>query len=407
MHDHHGKRRLPVSNRGRRVPNLYRRPKRPGDTRYGETFEVIFRDEFGRQRQKTLKARTLQRAIEEAEEYRTLLRRGEVLPPSLISVDEVVEEYFAVLTGLVKTGERAASTVSLYRQRYQTHVKPLLGSRRIQDMRAEHVAAIYDRQRGKNLAPWTISGTHTLISGLFRFALARGYLAANPLARLDRMERPRQQSRREARRLSDEEIRLLCENATAGYRPVVTTLAWTGLRVSEALGLRWQDINFEAREIRVEHQLAPNGSLKPPKTKAGSRSIPLLPVLERELRAHRKAQLSRGLAGAEQLVFTTATGQPLDRHNVRNRGIVPAARKAGLEREGEATVTTHDLRRTFISHLIIRLQLDPVRVAKIAGHSNVSETLNTYADEFDKAMFRDDLLQRIEKVGFGAVSEGC
>ena len=85
------------------------------------------------------------------------------------------------------------------------------------------------------------------------------------------------------------------------------------------------------------------------------------------------------LASGEHFVFTSATGKPLDRHNVRNQGVVPAARKAGLEESGKATVTTHDLRRTFISHLVIGLGLDPVRVQKIAGHSNVSVTLNTYA----------------------------
>jgi integrase len=78
--------------------------------------------------------------------------------------------------------------------------------------------------------------------------------------------------------------------------------------------------------------------------------------------------------------------------------------RAGLlDANGKVAVTTHDLRRTFISHLILRLGLDPVRVAKIVGHANVSVTLNTYAEEFDKAMHRDDLMQRIEKAGFGAV----
>ena len=56
-----------------------------------------------------------------------------------------------------------------------------------------------------------------------------------------------------------------------------------------------------------------------------------------------------------------------------------------------------------ISHLILGLGLDPVRVSKIAGHSNVSVTLNTYADEFDRAMHRDDLFARIEATGFRAV----
>jgi hypothetical protein len=44
-----------------------------------------------------------------------------------------------------------------------------------------------------------------------------------------------------------------------------------------------------------------------------------------------------------------------------------------------------------------------VRVSRIAGHSNVSVTLNTYADEFDKAMHRDDLMTRIAAAGFGSV----
>jgi len=66
-------------------------------------------------------------------------------------------------------------------------------------------------------------------------------------------------------------------------------------------------------------------------------------------------------------------------------------------------ITTHDLRRTFISHLILSLGLDPVRVAKIAGHSKSSMTLDTYSDEFDKALHRDDLFACIEEAGFGSV----
>ncbi len=276
MYEHDRKRRLPVVHRGKRVPNLHKRPKRSDDQTYGDTFEVMFRDEFGKQRQKTLKARTVRRAIEEAEEYRTLLRRGEVLPPSRLTVAQVVTEHFELQEGLVSAGERSRRTLDHYRQQYKTHAEAVLATRRIQDVRAEHISAIYTKQRKNGLAPWTISGTHTMVSGLFRFALSRGYISANPLDRLSKMERPKQQSRREARRLSDEQLRSLCEKTTPTYRPIVTTLAWTGLRVSEALGLGWQDIDFEEHEIRVRHQLDDRGTLKAPKTKAGQRSIPLL-----------------------------------------------------------------------------------------------------------------------------------
>ena len=66
MPTNHRKRRLPVTHRGQRVPNLYMRPKPARDTREGDTFEVIYRDETGKQRQTTLNARSVQRAIKGA-----------------------------------------------------------------------------------------------------------------------------------------------------------------------------------------------------------------------------------------------------------------------------------------------------------------------------------------------------
>src|SRR5690348_7638860 len=95
MPANHRNRREPVVHRGQRVPNLWTRPKRPGDHREGDTFEVIFRDDSGRQRQKTLKSRTLQRAIAEAEGLRTQIRRGELAAPSRLTLSEVAGEFFA------------------------------------------------------------------------------------------------------------------------------------------------------------------------------------------------------------------------------------------------------------------------------------------------------------------------
>jgi integrase len=344
----------------------------------------------------------VQRAVVEAEEYRTQIRRGELVSPSRVTFGEVAEEFLGITEALVATGERSQRTLDLYRQRYGRHIEPVVGAKQIHDVRPEHIGGIFARQRREGLAAWTIAGTQTILSAVLSLALSRGYIATNPLHRVARIEKPQQVSRREARRLSEEEVRRLCDAATARYRPVVVALAWTGLRVSEALGLRWEDIDFAAKEVRVRQQLDGKGGTTRLKTKAGTRTIPLLPVLEQTLREHRMEQLSLGLASAEQLVFTSATGKPLNRHNIRNKGVVAAAKKAGLL-DGQQTVTTHDFRRTFISHLIVGLGLDPVRVSRIAGHSNVSTTLNVYADEFDKAMHRDDLMARIERARFGAI----
>jgi integrase len=145
---------------------------------------------------------------------------------------------------LVATGERSERTLELYRQRFETHIAPVIGRRKVQDVRPEHIGAIFARQRQGGLAAWTISGTHTIISAIVSFALSRGYIGTNPLHRLARIEKPRQVTERDPRRLSDSEIRALCAAATPRYRPIVTTLAWTGLRVSEALALRWEDVGL-------------------------------------------------------------------------------------------------------------------------------------------------------------------
>ena len=54
----------------------------------------------------------------------------------------------------------------------------------------------------------------------------------------------------------------------------MTTLAWTGMRVSEALGLRWEDVDFDNREIRVRFQLDPNGNSGAPRRRPGSGQSP-------------------------------------------------------------------------------------------------------------------------------------
>ena len=91
------------------------------------------------------------------------------------------------------------------------------------DIRAEQIGAIYAKQRKDGLASWTISGTNTILSAVFSFALSRGYIASNPLHRLDKIEKPKQVSEKEAHRLSEQEVQAICDAAIDTYRPIVTT----------------------------------------------------------------------------------------------------------------------------------------------------------------------------------------
>jgi integrase len=77
-------------------------------------------------------------------------------------------------------------------------------------------------------------------------------------------------------------------------------------------------------------------------------------------------------------VFASKEGTPLGHRNVSRRGFEPVVAKAGIEK-----VTFHDMRHAFASRMIAR-GIEPVTLAKLMGHEDIRETLNTYADLWDR-----------------------
>ena len=116
----------------------------------------------------------------------------------------------------------------------------------------------------------------------------------------------------------------------------MTVYAFTGLRLSEALGLRWRDLDFVEREIHVRGQLTlgkrgqPARFIPRPKTKASRRTFPMMPAVERVLIDQLAAEQAAGRGSDDDLVFLTRRGTPMNQANVRNRGVIPAADAAGL-----------------------------------------------------------------------------
>src|SRR5205823_12918053 len=130
------------------------------------------------------------------------------------------------------------------------------------------------------------------LSCVFTFALRRGYIATHPFHRLERDERPHP-LRSDQRVLTQNELARLFAACPARYRPLLLTGAYTGMRLSEVLGLAWDDVDFAAGVIHVRHQLArgrrgvPPHRI-PPNTRASVRAIPLLPQLAAVLPPHKR-----------------------------------------------------------------------------------------------------------------------
>jgi integrase len=207
-------------------------------------------------------------------------------------------------------------------------------------------------------------------------------LPANPVAQLERDERPRVRKRR-GRVLQPDEIRALLDSATSDrYRVLIATAIFTGLRLMELLALRCQDL--DEGEIRVRHQLArKDRRLVELKTESAARDVALRPELARLLLEHRmRSQFKQ----SHDFVFASETGGPLGWRNVERRAIdaaYTAAVKAKRLPIGRAKPVMHDRRHTFGSMLVAEGR-DVYSVKRMMGHATVATTIDTYGGDFDK-----------------------
>jgi integrase len=187
------------------------------------------------------------------------------------------------------------------------------------------------------------------------------------------------------------------------YQLVLATALYTGMRLSELLGLTWQDVDFDRQVIHVRYQLSratrENAARRVRlKTQPATRDVPLLPQLAAGLKRHKLASPHTLPA---DYVFATATGTPLGGRNLERRGLGHAADEASLNLPDQPRLRVHDLRHTFASHLIIDLKLDVAQVSRILGHARPSITLDTYTHLFNHASHADDIRQRMAQSNFG------
>ena len=155
----------------------------------------------------------------------------------------------------------------------------------------------------------------------------------------------------------------------------------TGLRMGEALGLRWTDVDLDAGTLRVSRQvqrMRNGGGLVFSEPKNASRRTLELPQRAVEaLRKHKKQQAEEKLRatdyGGSGLVFATGKGTPIDAQNIINRFFKPLLKRAQLP-----DIRWHDLRHTYATLLLAR-GTHPTYVQKSLGHASVQLTLDRYS----------------------------
>lgn len=347
-------------------------------------YEIAYRDSDGRLRFQVTGISFEQAKAARAEKV-AKLAKGETIRPTRITFGEFAEDWIAGLN-------RRPRTIAAHRYALDKHLLPRFRRRKLADISTDDVARLVAEMQRTGFAGWTIRGTLSTLSGCLGKAKRRGLIQSNPVLDLSRDERP-SVGNAEKRVLSESEITAVLEAATATFRPLIATMLFSGLRLGEVLGLRWQDVDFDSGFLHVRYQLTPNRELADLKTGAGRRDVVLIPQLGHVLREHRIASRRKEPTAH---VFAAPDGRGRDHRSV-SRGIKRTLKRAKLDGQ---KLSAHNFRHTFASLLIVGLKLDPVGVAAQLGHSNPSTTLRLYAHLFDKARHAEETREKLAQ-GFG------
>ena len=240
--------------------------------------------------------------------------------------------------------QRKRTTIQDYRGYLRRHLVPHFGERTLDRIEPAHVEA-YLHAKLATLSPKTVTNHLTFLHGLFGFAVRRRWAESNPVALVDRPPAARQHASR-IRFLQPVEVEARAARGarrTSSARPMralYLCAVTTGLRQGELLALKWLDVDWLARRIRVADNFPRGHTDEPDTPKSHSlRSVPMADRLAGELERH--FQRSRYRSDDDLVFCHPHTGRPYDASTLRSRFY------ECLERAGVRRVTFHELRHTF------------------------------------------------------------
>lgn len=307
-------------------------------------------------------------------EITTQIEQGTYAKPTRTTVADFLKRFLSdyVRVNLSPKGYERYESVC------RVHLTKHIGNITLAQLKPSHVQAMYTALVDAGLAPRSVRYVHIVLHKALVTAIKWGLLARNVC---DGVDVPRAR-RTEMQVWTGDEMAAFLETARGSHwYPLFHAALFTGMRRSELLALRWQDIDFIYSQISVSRTLHHvNGKYIYGETKSSRsrRTIAMSPALYGVMEAYRhardiEASMIDETVKEMDLVFCDIdTGRPY-RPNTVSRAWSLMVHKAGVK-----SIRFHDARHTHAS-LLLRQGIHPKIVQERLGHSSIAITLDTYS----------------------------
>jgi len=332
----------------------------------------------GKQIQRSITGKTQKEVREKLQAAAVEVNAGTYTAPQKLTVGQWLDIWAADYLGAVKP-----STVRNYRDNIRLYIKPALGAIKLTDL---HAHTVQNFINSIERSPATVRLICGVLSEAMEKAVELDYIPQNPVKRCTR---PRKEQK-EIHPLNDEEVAALLNTAKGGpLEQLIIVALFTGMRLSELLGLTWDCVDFDKGTITINKQLASQAQrsagevfTSPKSNKA--RTVAAAPSVLAALKAQRRIQIEKQLrAGplwdnSHNLIFTNETGGLLSQRmtDYHFRDIADAA--------GLSHTRFHDCRHTYAVNAL-RAGDDVKSVQGNLGHATAAFTLDRYG-HFTEAM---------------------